>query len=70
VPWNGPLKNAYIRKWYELGYGNLPQQWGDYDVHHIIPRMYGGTNDFWNLVPVLRDDHQKGFSPWWLNYDC
>lgn len=26
--------------------------WAEYDIHHIKPREYGGTNDFWNLVPV------------------
>jgi len=31
----------------------------------ILPRERGGTNDFWNLVPVDRDVHQQQFSPWW-----
>ncbi|MFZ6018219.1 MAG: HNH endonuclease [Chloroflexota bacterium] len=33
-------------------------RWNLYDIHHIIPRQYGGTNAFENLVPVLRDVHQ------------
>jgi len=34
----------------------------------IIPREYGGTNDFSNLVPVLRDVHRQEFNPWWMGY--
>jgi 5-methylcytosine-specific restriction endonuclease McrA len=41
---------------------------GPHDIHHIIPREYGGTNDFNNLVPVLRTVHQQEFNPWWMNY--
>ena len=42
--------------------------WSQYDIHHIIPREYGGTNDFSNLTPVLRSVHQTGFNPWWMGY--
>ncbi|WP_083426426.1 HNH endonuclease signature motif containing protein [Thermoactinomyces sp. DSM 45891] len=39
--------------------------WADYDIHHIIPREYGGTNDFDNLIPLPRDFHQQRVTPWW-----
>jgi hypothetical protein len=45
-----------------------PGGWAAYDIHHIRPREYGGTNAFDNLVPVLRDVHQNQFNPWWRNY--
>nr|WP_286119127.1 HNH endonuclease [Thermoactinomyces sp. DSM 45891] len=34
-------------------------------MHHIIPREYGGTNDFDNLIPLPRDFHQQRVTPWW-----
>lgn len=38
-----------------------------YDVHHIIPREYGGTNDYSNLIPLAVSDHRTVTS-WWVNY--
>jgi hypothetical protein len=46
-------------------HGSLPNSWGEYDIHHILPREFGGTNDFWNLVPLERDFHNKIVTPWW-----
>ena len=37
-------------------------------VARTIPREYGGTNAFENLVPVLRSVHQNAFNPWWVGY--
>jgi hypothetical protein len=39
-----------------------------YDIHHITPREFGGTNDFWNLVPVERSIHQTQFNPFWSQF--
>lgn len=50
------------------GYSTPEGGWLQYDIHHIIPREYGGTNDFNNLVPVLRRVRQQEFNPWWMNY--
>jgi hypothetical protein len=46
--------------------GILEGGWDMYDMHHILPRKYGGTNDFWNLVPALRSIHQ-GPAPYRLS---
>ena len=33
----------------------------NYDLHHIIPRRYGGPNEWWNMVPAARlVEHQCG----------
>lgn len=32
------------------------------------PREFGGTNDFWNLVPVERTTHQKEFNAFWRQF--
>jgi hypothetical protein len=63
--WDNTTRAAFIKEWYDKGYGNLPKSWREYDIHHILPREYGGTNDFWNLVPVERDTYTKIVTPWW-----
>ena len=68
VPWGPQERGTYIKQWYDSGYPTPAGGWSDYDIHHIIPREYGGTNDFANLVPALRTTHQQEINPWWINY--
>jgi hypothetical protein len=68
VPWGAQERGGYIKQWYDQGYQTPEGGWGQYDIHHITPREYGGTNDFWNLTPVLRSVHQTEFNPWWKGY--
>jgi hypothetical protein len=68
VPWGRSERSDYIQEWYELGYDTPAGGWENYDIHHIQPREYGGTNDFENLVPILRDTHQRELNPWWYHY--
>ena len=42
--YNGALN---IRTWHK-----------DWEAHHIIPRAYGGTNDWWNIMPLKQDFHR------------
>ncbi len=72
VPWDNILRGEYIAKYIET-YGDPKKQnpnfnWSDYDIHHIIPKEYGGTNDFNNLIPLKREFHQQNVTPWWTNY--
>lgn len=67
--WGPQGRYAYIKQWYDQGYPTPEGGWAQYDIHHIIPREYGGTNDFNNLVPVLRTVHQQEFNQWWRYYD-
>jgi uncharacterized protein YukE len=68
-----PLDNndraQYWREYFGRG-NKLPPGYttNDYDLHHIRPREYGGTNDYDNLVPLRLDVHQEEFSNWWKNY--
>lgn len=33
----------------------------NYDLHHIIPRRYGGPNEWWNMIPAANPEaHQRG----------
>jgi HNH endonuclease len=68
VPWGPQERGAFIKQWYDQGYSTPQGGWSEYDIHHIIPREYGGTNDFGNLTPVLRTVHQTEFNPWWMGY--
>lgn len=67
ILWTKSDRGAFIREWHKQGYPEPPGGWGKYDVHHIVPREYGGTNDFSNLVPVLRTDHQL-FNEFWRKF--
>lgn len=68
VPWGGKERGAFIKEWYDRWYSTPAGGWSGYDVHHIRPREYGGTNDFDNLVPIPRDVHQQQFNSWWRDY--
>jgi len=68
VSWGAQERGAFIKQWYDQGFQTPEGGWAQYDIHHIIPREYGGTNDFWNLTPVLGTVHQTEFNPWWLQY--
>jgi len=41
--------------------------WVDFQIHHIYPLEYGGTNDFWNQVPLLQPDHRP-FTTYWAGW--
>jgi RHS repeat-associated protein len=68
VPWGSKERGAFIKEWYDRGYSTPDGGWSGYDIHHIRPREYGGTNDFDNLVPIPRDVHQQQFNSWWRDY--
>ena len=68
VEWNRDLRGEYIKDWYDAGYATPEGGWSKYDVHHILPREFGGTNDFGNLVPVERLFHQQFFNPFWAGF--
>jgi hypothetical protein len=61
-------RGAFIKEWYDRGYETPRGGWGEYDIHHIRPKEYGGDNSFDNLTPVLRRMHQDEFNPWWQNF--
>lgn len=68
VPWGSKERGAYIKDCYDRAYSTPEGGWSGYDIHHIRPREYGGTNDFDNLVPIPRDVHQQQFNTWWRDY--
>ena len=38
-----------------------------FEIHHIIPIQYGGTNVNSNLIALPTTTHKK-YSAWWINY--
>jgi RHS repeat-associated protein len=58
----------FIAEWHRRGYAAPSGGWQRYDIHHIKPREFGGTNEFENLVPVERGFHQQEFNDFWRNY--
>lgn len=74
-----PRSGDYQRKFrdhYELHFGP-PQyfNWGEVEIHHMIPLQYYGTNDVDNLIPLLKKDYTNSYilyhrevEDWWLNY--
>ena len=67
VSWGNIERGAFIKEWLDRNYPTPPGGWGNYDIHHILPREFGGTNDFSNLTPVVRGTHPQ-FTNWWNNY--
>ena len=48
VEWDSPAtgfkrRGAYIKEWFDRKLPKLPGSWGDYELHHIWPREYGGN---------------------------
>ena len=68
VAWGRKERGEYISEWYRRDYDSPPGGWNLYDIHHIKPREYGGTNDFENLVPVLRQVHIDEFNAFWRDW--
>lgn len=57
------------RVWVEKCYNNNESiDWSLYQIHHIRPRAYAGTNNYNNLMPLPIDFHQKKVNSWWANY--
>jgi len=73
VPWNKFERGKFIAEWIRQGYPDYGKGWKDLDIHHILPREWGGTNDFWNLIPVPRELHQgpapEGITAWWNDFE-
>ena len=60
-------KRDFIEEWYNRGYQTPKGGWDLYDIHHIRPRKYGGSNDFDNLTPVLKKMHDL-LDAWWRGF--
>jgi hypothetical protein len=65
--WTSADRSNYL-KWYERTYcSGKAQNWTGYEVHHMRPRAYGGTNATSNLLPLPTSVHSK-FTGWFSAY--
>lgn len=63
--WNG--RQAFINQ-FNATYGTQSADWWSVrQIHHIRPRIYGGTDDFNNLLPVPNANHYL-ITSWFRNY--
>lgn len=69
APWTNMHRYRFIKEWHDRGYPEPPGGWGRYEVHHIQPRLYGGSNDFDNLTPLPKEVHNGIVSAWWTGYE-
>ena len=67
VAWGSTERGAFIKEWHDRGLPTPRGGWDKYDIHHIQPREFGGSNDFLNLVPVERETH-KLFNEFWREF--
>lgn len=67
VIWNSGKRESYIN-WYNTQFPNGITNWKKYEVHHITPRLYGGTNSYSNFIPLPISYHRATVTPWWANY--
>lgn len=68
VTWNAAKRIKYI-KWFKKKYSvGKSMDWSKYEIHHMKPIKYGGTNKYSNLIPLPKKIHQGSVSPWWLAY--
>lgn len=65
VKWGNKERQAY-RDWYDKKYGK--KTWVKFEIHHQLPREYGGGNQTSNLIPIDVNFHRKEVNPWWASY--
>ncbi|MFM7162737.1 MAG: HNH endonuclease signature motif containing protein [Planctomycetaceae bacterium] len=69
VSWDSKKDSAaFLAEWHRWGYATPLGGWDKCDIRHIQPQESGGTNDFWNLVPVERSTHQDLFLEFWREF--
>ncbi len=56
-----------FRTWWKNTYGWYPSE-TKYQIHHIQPLARNGTNEFSNLVPLLKGIQHQQFTNWWYYY--
>jgi len=74
VKWTTTTRTKYRQWWEGLYNGGQLFPWTGIDIHHIIPKEYGGNNTYNmgnrlddNLIPLSKPVHQK-FSYFFENY--
>ncbi|WP_341348439.1 hypothetical protein [Paenibacillus sp. FSL H3-0469] len=48
-------------------FNSFKSPWDGWEIHHIVPIEFGGTNVYSNLVPLPKTKHQE-FTTWFAGY--
>jgi filamentous hemagglutinin len=65
VPWMAEQREAFYRERVSRGLPVPDGGWTGYQVHHILPREWGETNDFMNLIPIPPNPTHQAFNNYW-----
>ncbi len=60
------FRKKYISS-FKKKYPNAKINWKEYEIHHMRPLKYGGTNALSNGIALKKNVHAK-FNAWWSNY--
>ena len=66
TPRDKTFRSRYI-KWFKKKYPKAEIDWSDYEIHHVIPLEYGGSNKISNGIALKTENH-KLYTKWWKNY--
>lgn len=66
VSW-GTSERTTFRNWYMSTYNVPNYDWTNIEIHHIVPREYGGTNANSNLIPLPKNVHTL-YTSWFAGY--
>lgn len=62
--WSPTDRNNY-KNWYNSSFPNNGIDWSYYDVHHNLPRAYGGQNNYSKPLPNW---FHWTVTAWWNSY--
>ncbi len=60
------FRNNYI-KTFKKKYPKAKIDWSKYQIHHMQPLQYNGSNSFGNGIALTKNDHSK-VTAWWRSY--
>lgn len=63
---DGQFRNKYIA-YFKEKYPKANINWSKYQIHHMRPINYGGSNAMSNGIALTEKQHGK-FNTWWMNY--
>jgi hypothetical protein len=66
VAWSSSARNTAISQYINL-YGDTKWDWSNYQIYHVQPIAYGGTNDISNLIAIPYQQY-SAITAWFNKY--
>lgn len=60
------FRNKYI-SWFKKNYPNANVNFSSYEIHHMRPLQYGGSNSISNGIALKKSQHDA-YTLWWKGY--